>query len=105
MKTRGGIHAARVADLLKQIVDCRFESEVLQRGRHKAVTYVSYKLYGVVNDLSCLEDGLQLCGLVLVHEVLIQVKPCRGKQWSRIIVKIGRQALTFFFPQLDGGSA
>jgi len=61
------------------------------------------QLDGIINDLAGLEDGLELGGFVLVHEVLIQVKAGGGEQGTGIIMQIGGQPLPFFFLQFDGG--
>ena len=35
---------------------------------------ITHQLYGIIDDLAGLEDGLQLRGLILVHQVLVQVE-------------------------------
>ena len=54
---------------------------------------ITDQLDGIVNDLPGLEDGLQLGGFVLVHEVLIQVEAGRGQEGTGIIMQIGGKAL------------
>lgn len=62
---------------------------------------VADKLDGIIDDLSGLEYGLELCALILVHQVFIQIQAGGGKQWSCVIMQVGGQALAFFFLQFD----
>ena len=64
---------------------------------------IADKLDGLVNDLAGLENGLELGGLILVHQVLIQVEAGRCQKRTGIIVQVSREALPFFFLQFDRG--
>ena len=67
------------------------------------MTDIADELDGIIKNLPCLEDGLELGSLVLVHQVLVQVKAGGGQQGAGIIVQVGRQALAFFLLQTDRG--
>jgi hypothetical protein len=101
MKAGSGIHAARTADLLKKVIDRGFKPEILKGGRHEAMRDVADQLDGIVDDLLCIVDALELGGLIQVDKVFIEVKPCGGKQGTRIIMQIGCYSLSFFFLQLN----
>jgi hypothetical protein len=64
---------------------------------------VSDQLDGIVDDLFCVVDVLELSGFIEVDQVFIEVETCGGEQWAGIIVKVGGDALTFFLLQADGG--
>lgn len=67
------------------------------------MTDVADQLYGIIDDLAGLEDGLELGGLVLVYEILVEIKPCGGEEWTGVIVQVGGESLPFFFLQFDAG--
>lgn len=103
MKTGAGIYGSAPADLLEKVVDRRFQSEILEGGWHQAVADVADELDGIIDDLACLEYALELRGLVLVHEVFIEIEPGGGEEGTGIIMEVGGQSLSFLFLQLDAG--
>ena len=60
MKTATGIDAAGAADLLEEIVDGRFQPEILKGGRHQAMGDIADQLDGIVYDLLGIINALQL---------------------------------------------
>lgn len=103
MKTAAGINAAGTTDLLEQVIHGRLQPEILQGRRHQAMADITDELDGIINDLAGLEDRLQLGGLILVHQILIQIQTGCGQQGTGIIVQVGSQALAFLFLQFDRG--
>ena len=103
MKTATGVHAARTADLLEEVVDGRFQSEIFQRRRHEAMRDIADQLDGIIDDLFGIVDTLQLRGLVEVHQVFVEVQAGGGQQGACIVVEIGSDALAFFFLEADRG--
>src|SRR5688572_1306781 len=104
MKAAAGINGATTADFLEQVIDGRLQPEIFQRGRHKAMAYVTDELDGIIYDLAGLEYALQLGHFILVHKVFIQVKAGSGQQGAGIIVQVGGKPLSFFLLQLDAGA-
>src|SRR5688572_28742322 len=104
MKSTAGVNSATTADFLEQVIDGRLQPEIFQRGRHKAMAYVTDKLDSIINNLPGLEDALKLGYFILVYKVFIQVKAGSGQQGAGIIVEVGGKPLAFFFLQLDAGA-
>ena len=55
------------------------------------------QLDGIVDNLFGVINALELRIDVLVHQVFVEVEPCGGEEWAGVIVKIGCNALSFFF--------
>lgn len=103
MEAGAGVHAARAADLLEEVIDGGFQPKVLEGGGHKAMRDIADELDGIVDDLLGIVNALQLGGLVQVDQVLIEVKSGGGEQGAGVIVEVGGNTLAFFFLQADGG--
>ena len=73
MKTYTRVQVPAAVDLLKQVAEGAFQSEVFQRRRHHAVADVADQLDGIIDNLFGAEDGLQLGGRFLIHDVFVQV--------------------------------
>src|SRR5690242_13819174 len=69
VKAATGVHAARTAYFLKQIVHCRFESEIFKGRGHQAMRNISNKLNGIVDNLFGVVNALKLGGFIEVNEV------------------------------------
>src|SRR6185295_15448742 len=102
MKAGAGIHASRSADPLEKIIYRRFKSKIFQRGRHQTMGDVADQLDGIVDDLLCIVDTLELGLFIQVHEVLVEIEPRGSQEWSCIIVQISCYTLPFFLLQADG---
>ena len=64
---------------------------------------VADELNRIIQYLAGLKDRLELGSLVLVYQVLVQIKAGSGQQRAGIIMKIGCQTLAIFLLQPDGG--
>jgi len=103
VKAGAGVHAARAADLLKEVIDGGLQPKVFEGWGHEAVGDVSDQLYGIVDDLFGVVNALQLGGLVEVDEVLVEVQTGGSEKGAGVIVEVGGDALAFFFLEADGG--
>lgn len=103
VEAAAGVHGAGSADFLEEVVDSRFQTEILQGRRHQAVGDVPYQLDGIVDDLFGVVDALELGAHVLLEEVLVEVEPGCGQERSGIIVQVGCDALAFLLLPADGG--
>ena len=97
------VHAAGAADFLEQVVDGRFQSEILEGGGHEAVGDIADQLDGVVDDLFGVVDALELGCAVEIYEVVVEVEAGGGEEGAGVVVQVGGDALAFFFLEADGG--
>src|SRR5258706_7016516 len=67
------------------------------------MTDIADELDSIVDDLSCLEDRLQLGCLTLVDKVLVEIKAGGSKKGTGIVMEVSRETLAFFFLEFYGG--
>lgn len=58
MEAAAGVDGAGSVDLLENIIDGRFESEIFQGRGHQTMTDVANQLNGIIDDLTGLKDRL-----------------------------------------------
>jgi len=64
---------------------------------------VADQLDGIVDDLFCIVDALELRRLVEVDQVFIKVKPGGGKEGPGIVVQVCGDPLAFLFLEANAG--
>ena len=63
---------------------------------------ITDQLNRIVDDLSGLEDRLELGSFIHIHQVFVEIKAGGSEQGTSVIMQVSGKSLSFLFLELDG---